>query len=204
MRAIITLGLTAAVTIAGGVLAATPAQAASTGTHVVHLCVDTAVEGNPGQTLTVIDSCTGPLTSGLVLVNRGLNNGVLLEAGGYLERPGANLGVGPTQFTFTLGVPGTNRLYCAAGDPCPTVAVTVHDPVVKTVSYPEFIAHDYLQQVGMPASGNCADVSPKVGHWLGAPAGGWTKSWARWINGGRGGPVCTREILEEPTGFRLV
>jgi hypothetical protein len=197
----LTLGLTVAATIAGGVLAATPAQAASTGTHIVHLCVDTAVEGNPGQTLTVIDSCTGTGTLGVVIVNADTVNKVVLDIGGLLYAPG---GPSPTQLTFTLGAVGTSTLDCVSGDSCPTVAVTVHDPVVKTVSYPEFIAHDYLQQVGMPASGNCADVSPKVGHWLGAPAGGWTKSWARWINGGRGGPVCTREILEEPTGFRLL
>lgn len=61
-------------------------------------------------------------------------------------------------------------------------------------------AHDYLQQVGVPASGNCADVPTSVGHFRGYPIGGWSKSWAWWINDGRGGPVCTREIEERPDG----
>ena len=61
-------------------------------------------------------------------------------------------------------------------------------------------AHDYYQQVGVPASGNCADVPPHTGHWSGYPIGGWSKSWAWWINDGNGGPVCTREVEERPDG----
>ena len=64
-----------------------------------------------------------------------------------------------------------------------------------------------LQQVGVPASGDCADVPVTVGHDQGFPIGGWGKSWAQWINNGTGGPVCTRTVEEIPNGpgtYRLV
>ena len=51
-----------------------------------------------------------------------------------------------------------------------------------------------LQQVGVPASGDCADVPVTVGHDQGFPIGGWSKSWSQWINNGTGGPVCTRTV----------
>lgn len=61
-------------------------------------------------------------------------------------------------------------------------------------------AHDYFQAVGVPASGNCADVPTSAGHFRGYPIGGWSKSWAWWINDGRGGPVCVREVEGRPDG----
>ena len=64
-----------------------------------------------------------------------------------------------------------------------------------------------LQQVGVPASGDCADVPVSVGHDQGFPIGGWSKSWANWINNGQGGAVCTRTVEEIPNGpgtYRLV
>ena len=64
-----------------------------------------------------------------------------------------------------------------------------------------------LQQVGVPASGDCADVPASVGHDQGFPIGGWSKTWANWINNGTGGPVCTRTVEEIPNGpgtYRLV
>ena len=57
-----------------------------------------------------------------------------------------------------------------------------------------------LQQVGVPASGDCADVPASVGHDQGFPIGGWSKTWANWINNGTGGPVCTRTVEEIPNG----
>ena len=51
-----------------------------------------------------------------------------------------------------------------------------------------------LQQVGVPASGDCADVPVSVGHDQGFPIGGWSKSWANWMNNGTGGAVCTRTV----------
>ena len=59
---------------------------------------------------------------------------------------------------------------------------------------PEPTIHDYLQQVGVPASGDCADVPADVGHYPGFPIGGWSKSWAMWINDGKGGTASAIRI----------
>lgn len=51
-----------------------------------------------------------------------------------------------------------------------------------------------IQQVGLPVTGQCADV---VGTRFGTQtpiSGGWTASWARWMNDGLGGAVCTRML----------
>ena len=51
-----------------------------------------------------------------------------------------------------------------------------------------------LQQLPAPASGSC-DQTITAYDWGGASAGGWSRSWAQWTNGGRGGPVCTRTLV---------
>ena len=94
--------------------------------------------------------------------------------------------------SITFSSLGSHSIQITAG---PTITVSV---VTEPVEAPP--AHDYFQQVGVPASGSCADVPAWVGHWSGYPIGGWSKSWAQWINGGRGGSVCTREVEERPDG----
>ena len=58
------------------------------------------------------------------------------------------------------------------------------------------------QQVDMPASGLCADVSaPTSLNWSGVASGGWTKQWGAWVNSGRGGFACGRTlVLNNGTG----
>lgn len=59
-----------------------------------------------------------------------------------------------------------------------------------------------LQQLPLPASGNCADVVVPAGVNLsGVPGTGWTRQWGAWENGGRGGFVCGRTlVLNNSTG----
>lgn len=52
-----------------------------------------------------------------------------------------------------------------------------------------------MQQFGMPVSGTCDAAAPIVLNWGGAGSGGWGNSWAEWMNGGRGGAVCTRTLV---------
>jgi hypothetical protein len=52
-----------------------------------------------------------------------------------------------------------------------------------------------IQQFGMPSSGTCDASAPSVLNWGGAGSGGWGNSWAEWMNGGRGGAVCTRTLV---------
>ena len=55
-----------------------------------------------------------------------------------------------------------------------------------------------LQQVGMPVSGDCTNVEDSHLDWGTGLYGGWTRSWAEWINAGSGGPVCLRSFAFDP------
>lgn len=52
----------------------------------------------------------------------------------------------------------------------------------------------WIQQFGIPASGNCEDGAPAELNTAGVGAGGWGTSWAQWMNSGTGGAVCTRTL----------
>jgi len=51
-----------------------------------------------------------------------------------------------------------------------------------------------LQQLPAPDTGSC-DLIVTTYDWGGASTGGWSRSWAQWVNDGRGGPVCTRTLV---------
>ena len=61
-----------------------------------------------------------------------------------------------------------------------------------------------LQQFGKPVVGLCADEAPKHTQLPGAPTGGWSESWAQWMNDGKGGAVCTRTLIYSPRGMWVV
>jgi len=141
----------------------------------------TSVTGNPGDTFRVF--------------NLGCGSVRVLFSGGVATGPSSipNNGSG----TYTLGsTAGSGSLLiipAALGNFLIDVRVTttpVITPPEKVVPPP----HDVLQQVGVPASGACADVPHDTGHVDGFPYGGWGLSWSRWIYSGTGGPVCTREL----------
>ena len=52
-----------------------------------------------------------------------------------------------------------------------------------------------LQQFGRPVTGTCDAAQPPGLNWSGVASGGWTESWAQWVNGGGGGAVCTRMLV---------
>lgn len=56
-----------------------------------------------------------------------------------------------------------------------------------------------FQQFGKPASGTCNEVAPQSLNWAGVAGGGWGDSWAQWVNGGKGGAVCTRTLIYSST-----
>ena len=51
-----------------------------------------------------------------------------------------------------------------------------------------------LQQFGKPATGTCDAAATEMLNIGGAESGGWSESWAEWMNGGLGGAVCTRTL----------
>ena len=163
---------------------AAPAQAA----HIVHLCSDTSVDGNPGQPLVVVNGCSSTWY---------FNNWGAILQDDWNGSASASLASGSSR-TFTLGSVGNGSISDFYGKP--GLSITVHDPAVRVITFPPFVGHDWIQQVGVPASGDCNDVPSSVGHWRGAPTGGWSLSWAQWINDGTGGPVCHRELQDRPDG----
>jgi hypothetical protein len=139
-----------------------------------------AVRMNPGDSLTLTWSSIQPSAGGFTF--DGPN--------GKTTVPMSTDSPSPVSFTSL----GTYRLNSSLSYGCNLVVSVVSEPV------PPAEAHDYIQQVGVPDSGSCEDVPNWVGHLFGFPIGGWSKSWAQWINGGQGGEVCTREVEESPTG----
>lgn len=183
----------AALMVTAGLLATAPSASAASNPGAVTVDMDfdanfpypctvtaTSVRMNPGNSFTLHNYSV-----------RGINGLTLPYSvdGGGTQILGLDSSVGisfSALGSHTVAFPGTR---------CATITVSV---VSEPVAAPP--AHDYFQQVGVPASGNCRDVPAPVGHWAGYPIGGWSKSWAQWINGGRGGPVCTREVEERPDG----
>jgi len=51
-----------------------------------------------------------------------------------------------------------------------------------------------IQQIGQPATG-CDAVDRDDLNWADTSSGGWTQSWAQWVNEGQGGSVCTRTLV---------
>lgn len=52
-----------------------------------------------------------------------------------------------------------------------------------------------VQQFGKPTTGTCTDAASDELNWGGSSSGGWSESWAQWMNGGNGGAVCTRTLV---------
>ena len=154
--------------------AANPSIVTVTSTAGVPCTVSaTSVRANVGDVLT-LHAADRPIVA-------------LLDGSSFVTVPGK----GSTGVSFpTLGVHTI--------EVCPQGLIVTVSIVAEPVDAPA--VHDDIQQVGVPVSGDCVDVDPAVGHYVGAPIGGWSKSWAWWINDGKGGPVCTRELAERSDG----
>lgn len=61
-----------------------------------------------------------------------------------------------------------------------------------------------MQQFGRPASGTCDAAAPDTLNWSNVPSGGWSESWAQWMNGGNGGDVCTRTLVYSTSQSRWI
>lgn len=182
----ITASLAALAVAATGFVVAAPAANAA-GTHTVYICHDTAVRGNPGDPIVLHNDC------GRTAYFTGWPAGVIVQD--YNGAASAQIPDNDSR-TLTMGTVGSGiisfQLYAPGA--VIRIGVTVVDPATEIVVPRVIVQHDEFQQVGVPSSGNCADVPSPVGHYPGFPFGGWSRSWAQWINNGAGGPVCTREL----------
>ena len=76
-----------------------------------------------------------------------------------------------------------------------TFATYVSTPSSSSSSVPATGPADVTQQFGRPIADTCNDAAPESMNWSGVSSSGWGESWAQWINGGSGGPVCTRTLV---------
>ncbi len=137
------------------------------------------ITGNPGDSFRVFNLGCGPVTT---------------PSTGNLTGPGSIPQFGSATYTLGSSV-GSGTLVINPDRTVTTVPFVIRVNIVSTpITTPRPVMHDYLQQVGLPRSGSCSDVAHDAGHFDGFPYGGWSASWAQWINNGRGGPICTREI----------
>lgn len=109
------------------------------------------------------------------------NKSGVTGAASVINGSGANL-------TVTSGS-GSFDLQGAAG--CNAFAAAVTFGPASTSALPPSV----VQQFGKPASGTCEAAAPASLNWAGVPSGGWGNSWAQWMNGGNGGPVCSRMLV---------
>jgi hypothetical protein len=169
------------------------APAAQAATRNVFICHTTSITANVGDTLVFHNDCTNDTYVDLPYPNAAVVSGFATVAA---IAPGDSwtfsaVGLGATSASIREYVTGDSH----------TIAMSI---VPEPVPVPVVIGHDYIQQVGVPPSGECIDVPSPAAHWPGFPFGGWSKSWAQWINGGTGGAVCTREIRFDPNSFEYV
>lgn len=58
---------------------------------------------------------------------------------------------------------------------------------------------DAVQEIGLLNGHSCLDVDETTLDWGRGISGGWSPSWAQWMNNGSGGAVCTRTIHYDTT-----
>ena len=193
----------AAAAVMGAALIASPSATAG---HVrnVYACNGTGTAGagsqsvlaNPGDTIRVWNNCAVPGSSYIfeyAATNPSVWAGLVSSVAAGSSRSAAVLALGTSSQQVGLTGVGTN-----------ITVITVNSVSEPVPPPPPFVPHDYLQQVVMPASGSCDDVPAAIGHWHGAPMGGWSASWAWWPNRGTGGPVCTREVETTEAGVLIL
>lgn len=105
--------------------------------------------------------------------------------------------VGPVTYTPTgnsggsIVLTGTNS-FC--NGVVATLTFTGSAPAPSPSSTSGIGPSPVVQQFGRPGSGTCEGVASSDLNWAGAESGGWSESWAEWMNGGLGGAVCTRTL----------
>lgn len=149
----------------------------------------TTLTVSPGDVID-LTPVLNPVTCNAVTVNPALatGSGVPLVRGSLLD----------TFYTVNAGQPA--GFYASAIDAEATGTHFFLDLVYVTASAStssagtESVPEPLLQQVGIPAQG-CGDVDDSALAYGTGLTGGWAPSWSRWINGGTGGPVCSRTLV---------
>jgi hypothetical protein len=186
------LWVVAALGLSAGALSLTaaPAHAAALGTVTYNgtSVSPTTLNGQVGDTFT-FNNTTG-------------SNGSLRNAGGTVSIAGTSCTVtssvpdcpifANTSYTVTITQPGQIEFW--TGALVGTITTGTGGGSSSSTSSSTSSPAPVVQQFGKPASGTCTDAAPADLNWGGASSGGWSESWAQWMNGGSGGAVCTRSL----------
>lgn len=175
---------------AAGVAVAEPASAAAYDTA---LTCSSGVSGTPSLSRSALSVTPGDVVA--VTGPGALTTFIVTAASGGIS-PSASGTFGTSQsFTIGAGFSGASIVLNRCGSI--TLTLTLGgggadggDASASDSSTPAPI----IQQFGKPESGTCVDAAPASLNWAGVSSGGWGESWAEWVNGGRGGAVCTRTL----------
>lgn len=100
----------------------------------------------------------------------------------------------PGNVTTTLPA-GTYRAITNNGASLDASALVTVYAGQGTQNVDDEIPRPLIQQFGKPVSVACDASQPAGLDWSGVASGGWSESWAQWMNGGAGGMVCTRTLM---------
>ena len=148
------------------------------------------VTGAVGDTFTIQKGTGGSGCSFKTLVVAG--------ASGLVTPSVATIFVSAT--TFTIVSSGTFEITADfGGNFSVTVVTSSASPASPAAVMPaDVMPADVMQGVETPADGSCGSVVRPDLDWAGVAAGGWSRSWAPWANGGRGDVACTRTLWLDP------
>jgi hypothetical protein len=183
-RSVTTLSI--AVALATPIALASPATAAPV--TVTVSCTAGPLSASPssfsagiGDVITVSNASGGSFTVGTTTAT---GNGTLI------------VNSASNTFTVTSGSGGQLVFNPIGGGACTTGAVNFTAGGSNGTSSGDSSAPiPEIQQFGKPASETCEAAAPVSLNWSGVSSGGWSESWAQWMNGGNGGAVCTRTLV---------
>lgn len=98
---------------------------------------------------------------------------------------------------------GTSYASGTSGNFVPFVSLSGSPPSPGSSSG-SFTPSPLFQQFGKPLTGTCDAAAPVTLNWSSVSSGGWSESWAQWVNNGNGGAVCTRTLSYSTTQSRWV
>jgi len=129
----------------------------------------------------VYDTDASAAFSGWTSTQEGVEVSTTAASGGIILefRPTGTAGTSGEVYTITIGGGGGGDT--PSGNGGSTDAISGPAP--------------HIQQFAMPETGTCDEAQPEGLNWGGVASGGWSDSWAQWMNDGEGGEVCTRTLI---------
>jgi len=164
-----------------------------TSVFVSKLLIDAPTDA-AAQTMVTVNGVTGADMTGVIDVNSSLsgNEWVFIPRSGSIT--GLQITLGATLGTYSPGVTlngfGPNYTTWDA-----TISANGGGGGSSSGSASTSGPAPIFQQFGKPSAGTCDAVAPASLNWSGVSSGGWSESWAEWMNGGLGGAVCTRTLV---------